>query len=95
MKKWQLTDISDIQDLLKAQFKDIIEEMLEDELGYSKYDYKNKETYNSRNGKRSKNLCSKYGDIEIDVPRDCLSEFELKVVKKIKEWYLGWRKWNI
>ena len=86
MKKGQLTDISDIQDLLKAQFKDIIEEMLEaeleDELGYSKYDYKNKETYNSRNGKRSKNLRSKYGNVEIDVPRDRLSEFEPKVVKK-------------
>lgn len=86
MKKGQLTDISDIQDLLKAQFKDIIEEMLEaeleDKLGYSKYDYKNKETYNSRNGKRSKNLRSKYGDVEIDVPRDRLSEFEPKVVKK-------------
>jgi hypothetical protein len=33
--------------------------MLEEELGYSKYDYKNEETFNSKNGKRSKNLRSK------------------------------------
>jgi transposase-like protein len=58
MKDGQLKDVKDIQSLLKEQFKDIIEEMLEaeldHELGYSKYDYKNKESTNSRNGARSK-----------------------------------------
>ena len=41
-------------------FGDLLEEMLvaalDEELGYSKYDYKNKKTTNSRSGKRSKKL---------------------------------------
>lgn len=86
MKEGKLKDISDIQSLLKAQFKDLIEEMLEGEieheLGYSKYDYKNKDTFNSRNGKRSKKVKSDYGEIEIDVPRDRTGDFEPKIVKK-------------
>lgn len=86
MKEGKLKDISDIQSLLKAQFKDLIEEMLEGEieheLGYSKYDYKNKDTFNSRNGKRSKKVKSDYGEIEIEVPRDRTGEFEPKIVKK-------------
>ena len=79
MKEGKLKDITDIQSLLKEQFKDLIEEMLEaeidHELGYSKYDYKNKDTHNARNGKQSKTVRSDYGDIEIEVPRDRTSEF--------------------
>lgn len=86
MKEGKLKDISDIQNLLKAQFKDLIEAMLEGEieheLGYSKYDYKNKDTFNSRNGKRSKKVKSDYGEIEIDVPRDRAGDFEPKILKK-------------
>lgn len=86
MKAGQLTDVKDIQTLLKEQFKDIMQEMLEAELdyelGYSKYDYKNKETDNSRNGARSKTVRSDYGDITLDVPRDRKSEFEPIIVKK-------------
>ena len=42
MQEGKLKDVSDVQNLLKEQFKDLIEEMLEAELdyelGYSKYD---------------------------------------------------------
>lgn len=86
MKEGKLNNITDVQELLKEQFKDLIEEMLEaeidEELGYSKYDYKNKNTENTRNGKRSKKVRSNYGDIQIDVPRDRTGEFEPQVVKK-------------
>ena len=86
MKSGKLKDISDVQNLLKEQFKDLIEEMLEGEieheLGYSKYDYKNKETTNSRNGRRSKTVVSDYGEIDISVPRDRAGEFEPQIVKK-------------
>lgn len=86
MKDGQLKDVKDIQSLLKEQFKDVIEEMLEaeldHELGYSKYDYKNKESNNSRNGTRSKKVRSDYGEINIDVPRDRTGEFEPIIVKK-------------
>jgi transposase-like protein len=86
MKEGKLKDVSDIQNLLKAQFTDLIEEMLEGEidheLGYSKYDYKNKDTENARNGKRAKKVRSDYGEIEIEVPRDRKGDFEPAVVKK-------------
>ncbi len=86
MQEGKLKDVSDVQNLLKEQFKDLIEEMLEAELdyelGYSKYDYKNKDTNNTRNGKRSKKVLSDYGKIEIEVPPDRSGEFEPIIVKK-------------
>jgi transposase-like protein len=86
MKDGQLKDVNDIQSLLKEQLKDIMQEMLEaeldHELGYSKYDYKNKETTNSRNGSRSKKVRSDYGEVELEVPRDRNGEFEPVIVKK-------------
>ena len=39
----------------------MLEAELEDELGYSKYDYKNKSTTNSRNGKGSKKVKTTHG----------------------------------
>ena len=55
---------------------------LDAELGYSKYDYGNKDTENSRNGYSSKTVKSSQGEIEIKVPRDHKGEFEPQVVKK-------------
>ncbi len=43
---------------------------LDDELGYSKYDYRNKDTDNSRNGHSSKTLKTGFGDVEASIPRD-------------------------
>jgi transposase-like protein len=49
-----IKDIAGVQDLVKELTSGLIQEVmdaeLEDELGYSKYDYKNKHTDNSRNG---------------------------------------------
>lgn len=55
---------------------------LEGELGYSKYDYKNKKTDNSRNGYSQKTVQGSFGEVEIDVPRDRNGEFEPELVKK-------------
>lgn len=67
-------------------FAETLEEMLEAELeehlGYSKYDYKNKKIQNSRNGKTSKKVLSELGEFEIDVPRDRNGDFEPVAVKK-------------
>jgi len=60
----------------------MLEAELEHELGYSKYDYKNKETDNSRNGSRAKTVWSDYGSIELDIPRDKKGDFEPIIVKK-------------
>lgn len=54
----------------------------EDDLGYSRYDYKNKTTKNSRNGFSKKKVRSNYGDSEIKIPRDRDGEFSPKIVKK-------------
>ena len=43
---------------------------LDEELGYSKYDYKNKDTDNSRNGHSSKRLRTSFGEVDVSVPRD-------------------------
>ena len=59
-----------------------LEAELDDELGYSKYDYKNKDTDNSRNGHSSKRLRTSFGDVEVSVPRDRKGEFEPQVLKK-------------
>lgn len=54
----------------------ILEGVLDEELGYFKYDYRNKETDNSRNGHSQKTMRTSYGDMEIDIPRDRKGEFE-------------------
>ena len=56
MKELNIKDMDDIQDLFKsfvaAALEGGLEAELDEELGYSKYDYRNKETNNSRNGYR-------------------------------------------
>ena len=78
--------MQDINDLFKEMVGTFLEHGLEDELeeelGYSKYDYRNKSTDNSRNGSTPKKLKSSFGEIEIDTPRDRKSEFEPELVKK-------------
>lgn len=85
----QLANVSSMEDI-QSLFKDTIaefmenglEEELEDDLGYSKYDYKNKSTDNSRNGRSSKTLRTSFGDVEVAVPRDRKGEFEPQLLKK-------------
>lgn len=49
-------------------------------LGYDPYE--RSENINSRNGKKSKTIKSKYGESLIDVPQDREGTFEPKIVKK-------------
>ena len=55
---------------------------LEDELGYSKYDYRNKDTDNSRNGQSSKTLRTSFRDVEVSVSRDRKGEFKSQILTK-------------
>lgn len=86
MQELDNNDMSDINALFKEFVGDILENgldaELDDELGYSKYDYRNKDTDNSRNGHSSKTLKTSFGEVDIDVPRDRKSEFEPQLVKK-------------
>ena len=78
--------MDDIQDLFKETIAEFMENgleaELEEELGYSKYDYKNKDTDNSRNGHSSKRLRTSFGEVDVSVPRDRKGEFEPQVLKK-------------
>ncbi len=86
IKDNNLKTVEDVQKTLKELFAETLQEMLEaeleTELGYAKHDIKNKETRNSRNGHSKKTVTSEYGEVEIEVPRDRLGEFEPMVVKK-------------
>ena len=78
--------MADIQNLFKETIAEFMENGLEaeldEDLGYSKYDYKNKEGTNSRNGHSQKTLKTSFGNIEIETPRDRNGEFEPQLLKK-------------
>ncbi|MCT4564034.1 MAG: IS256 family transposase [Maledivibacter sp.] len=83
-----LKTAGDLHSYLKDLFKDTLQEMLEAELetnlGYEKGDRKNKKTDNCRNGYGEKTVKTKFGEMEIEVPRDRNGEFEPTVVPKNK-----------
>lgn len=78
--------MADIQNLFKETIAEFMENGLEaeldEDLGYSKYDYKNKEGTNSRNGHSQKTIKTSFGNIEIETPRDRNGEFEPQLLKK-------------
>lgn len=63
-----------------------LDEEMNEEPGYSKYDYRNKETDNSRNGYSQKTMHTSYSDMELDIPRDRKGEFEPQMIKNIRTW---------
>ncbi|MEN2777439.1 IS256 family transposase, partial [Acetivibrio clariflavus] len=74
-------DIQDaLKDLLGSTIQAILEAEMDEHLGYEPYE--RSENSNSRNGKKSKTIRSKYGEMEIDVPQDRESSFEPKIVRK-------------
>lgn len=82
----KLKDGTTLEDAFINSFKDVLQEMLEaeidNELGYSKYDWKNKRTDNSRNGHSKKTVRSKFGKLPVKIPRDVKGEYEPVTVKK-------------
>ncbi|MGN1369312.1 MAG: transposase, partial [Aristaeellaceae bacterium] len=80
LQEANVASMADIQNLFKETIAEFMENGLEteldEELGYSRYDYRHKQTDNSRNGHSSKTLKTSFGDIEISTPRDRKGEFE-------------------
>ncbi len=77
------TDVNSImRDMMSIILEGALDQEIDEELGYSKYDYRNKETDNSRNGHSQKTMHTSYGDMEIDIPMDRKGEFEPQIVKK-------------
>ena len=86
LQEANITSMADIQSLFKETIAEFMENGLEaeldEELGYSKYDFRNKETDNSRNDYSSKKLKTSFGDVEVSTPRDRKGEFEPQLLKK-------------
>ena len=77
------TDIKSImRDMMSVLLEGALDGELDEALGYSKYDYKNKDTGNSRNGHSKKTMHTSYGDVDINIPRDRAGEFEPQLIKK-------------
>ena len=77
------TDVNSImRDMMSVILEGDLDEEMNQELGYSKYDYRNKETGNSRNGYSQKTMHTSYGDMELDILRDRKGGFEPQVIKK-------------
>ena len=71
-----------VKDLLGGTIQKMLVAELDEELGYSKYDYKNKDGTNSRNGYSKKTIKTSQGEIGLDIPRDRNGEFEPIIVGK-------------
>ena len=76
-------DVNSImRDMMSVLLEGALDEELNEELGYSKYDYRNKETDNSRNGHSKKTMRTSYGDMDIAIPRDRKGVYEPQLIPK-------------
>lgn len=77
-----------ISNLLQEVFREAIQEMLKAEmdnhLGYEKHAPESSEFSNNRNGKTTKKVRSRLGELAIEVPRDRDGSFEPHIVPKRK-----------
>lgn len=78
--------VEEIQEKLKDLFKDTLQQIFEAEmdehLGYEKHDPAGNNSGNSRNGYSKKNVKTRFGKSEIQMPRDRNGQFEPQVIKK-------------
>lgn len=83
MDEYEIKTAEDIQDALKDLLGGTIRSMMESEmtnhLGYPKSACSHSE--NCRNGSKTKTVRSKYGEFEVDVPKDRNDAFEPQIVK--------------
>ena len=83
-------DIKDmLKDLLGETIQTMLEGEIEEDLGYSKYNYDEKNTQNSRNGYSPKKVRSEYGEVELNIPRDRNNEFKPQIIPKYQREITG------
>jgi transposase-like protein len=76
-------DLGELSDrLTKMTVEAALGAEMEDHLGYEKHAPEGRNTGNSRNGKSSKKLKGKHGEVRIDTPRDRNGSFEPKLLGK-------------
>lgn len=81
--------VEDVQEKLRDLFKDTLQEIFEAEmdehLSYSKHSSEGRNTGNNRNGYGQKTIQTRFGESEIDIPRDRNGDFEPKIIKKYEK----------
>jgi transposase-like protein len=88
IKSGEFTSLNSITDEFKNILREVIqtasEEELSSHLGYQKHQIspKDNNSPNYRNGHNKKTLKSKYGSIDVAIPRDRQSSFEPQLVQK-------------
>jgi transposase-like protein len=86
LKEKGVKSLDDFNAFMREVSKEVVETLLDgeltDHLGFEKHDQKAKATENTRNGYTPKIVKSKFGEIDLDVPRDRKSDFEPQIVKK-------------
>ena len=91
MQELDIIDMSDINSLFKEFVGDILENGLEaeldEELGYSKYDYRNKDTDNSRNGHSTKTMKTSFGEFEPQLVKKQQTSLNGDIEEKILSMY--------
>jgi len=75
-------DVNSVMRDMMSVLLEVLDEELDEDLGYTKYDYRNKETDNSRNGHSPKTMHISYGDMDVAIPRNRKGDFEPQVIKK-------------
>ena len=77
------TDVNAVmRDMMSVILEDVLDEELNEELCFSKYDYRNKETSNSCNGHSKKTMHTSYGGMDAAIPCDRNGEYEPQLIKK-------------
>lgn len=86
LKAGKIKSSSDLSDIFSEMFREGIQVMLQAEmdehLGYEKHAPESIEYANSRNGKTSKRIKTKLGEMPIEVPRDRDSSFQPQIIPK-------------
>ena len=84
IKDGTFTGLESLENEFKSMLKEVLQETAKEELtshlGYEKNQISN--NTNSRNGYNKKKLNSKYGKVDLEIPRDRDSSFEPQLVKK-------------
>lgn len=68
--------------LFARTLEEMLETELSEELGYNKYEAKGRNSGNSRNGKRPKQLRTPNGDVTIQIPRDRNGDFQSRLLSE-------------
>lgn len=71
-----------IQKMIGGMVEQLLEQEMEDHLGYERYSTEGHHSGNSRNGRTKKTLKTSHGPVEVEVPRDRCGSFDPQLVKK-------------